>query len=199
MGGLDARRLVADPQWRKRVLSLTTIGTPHLGSALADYAKLRVGRMYRLLSSLGIDPQGCLDVTRRAARRFHRLHPAPADIPCFSVAGNPPHDTVCWPLQRTTAALRELEGPNDGLVSVESAFAFGTPLPTWPLDHLRQLNWLAAGESIAELVPPFVLYAQLIGQLAAIGFGQVADQEHSLEHTLEPMISPLLAARPPIG
>src|SRR5215469_8967286 len=28
MGGLDARRLLADPAWQKRVLSLTTIGTP---------------------------------------------------------------------------------------------------------------------------------------------------------------------------
>ena len=65
MGGLDARRLLADPAWRRRVLSLTTIGTPHLGTALADFAKLRVGRVFRLLNALGIDPQGCLDITRR--------------------------------------------------------------------------------------------------------------------------------------
>ena len=75
MGGLDARRLLANPVWQRRILSLSTIGTPHLGTALADFAKLRVGRVFRLLSSMGIDPQGCLDVTRRSARRFNRKHP----------------------------------------------------------------------------------------------------------------------------
>ena len=143
MGGLDARRLLADPAWQRRILSLTTIGTPHLGTALADFAKLRVGRVFRLLTALGIDPQGCLDVTRRAARRFHRSQAVPADLPCFSVAGNPTPETVCWPLTRTHAALCELEGPNDGLVPVDSALAFGTPLPDWPVDHLRQMNWIA--------------------------------------------------------
>ena len=78
MGGLDARRLLANPAWQRRIKSLSTIGTPHLGTALADFAKLRVGRIFRLLSSMGIDPQGCLDVTRRAARRFNRKYPAPA-------------------------------------------------------------------------------------------------------------------------
>ena len=39
LGGLDARRLQADPFWRDRILSLTTIGTPHLGTYLADFAK----------------------------------------------------------------------------------------------------------------------------------------------------------------
>ena len=33
MGGLDARRMLADRELQRRVLSLTTIGTPHLGTA----------------------------------------------------------------------------------------------------------------------------------------------------------------------
>ena len=68
MGGLDARRLLTDPYWRKRVLSLTTIGTPHLGTYLADFAKLRVGRVYRLLEMMGLDPPGFVDITRRSAQ-----------------------------------------------------------------------------------------------------------------------------------
>src|SRR5262245_9806215 len=138
LGGLDARQLLADSQWHRRVLSLTTIGTPHLGSALADFVKLRVGRVYDLLAALGIDPQGCLDVTRSAARRFHERNPLPPDVLCVCVAGDPRADSDCWPLRRLHAMLSELEGPNDGLVSVESAHAFGTPLPAWPADHLRQ-------------------------------------------------------------
>jgi triacylglycerol lipase len=171
MGGLDARQLLADPAWPPRILSLTTIGSPHLGSSLADFAKLRFGRVWRLVTALGIDPQGCLDVTRQSARRFHRTHPVPEAVPCFCVAGVPTAETVCWPLRRTHAALQELEGPNDGLVSAESAHAFGTPLPAWPVDHLRQMNWLPtneAGPAISDVIP---LYAQVIENLASLGFG----------------------------
>jgi triacylglycerol lipase len=171
MGGLDARRLLADPAWSRRVLTLTTIGTPHLGTSLADFAKLRVGRLFRWLSTLGIDPEGCLDVTRSAARRFHRRHPAPANVHCFSVAGDPLLETVCWPLQRTHSALWEMEGPNDGLVPVDSATAFGTALPAWPVDHLRQMNWLAPLESGSLFPSPINLYTQLIERLTSLGFG----------------------------
>jgi len=171
LGGLDARRLLADPHWQDRVLSLTTIGTPHLGSSLADFAKLRVGRVYDLLAAMGIDPQGCLDVTRSAARRSHDRHPLPPDVACFCVAGDPLADSICWPLRRLHAMLSELEGPNDGLVSVESALAFGAPLPVWPADHLRQLNWLMPGHKNSVATPPLELYARIVAHLAALGFG----------------------------
>src|SRR5262249_11790028 len=98
MGGLDARRLLADPFWQKRVLSLTTIGTPHLGTYLADFAKLRVGRVYNLLEAMGLDHRGFLDITRRSARRFHRRYMQPDDIPCFSLAVDLPADDVSFPL-----------------------------------------------------------------------------------------------------
>jgi len=181
MGGLDARRLLADPSWEKRVLSLTTVGTPHLGTALADFAKLRVGRVFRLLAALGIDPKGCFDVTRRAARRFHRRQPVPTSLPCFCVAGDPATETVCWPLRRTHAALWELEGPNDGLVPVDSALAFGTPLPPWPLDHLRQMNWLAPGETDSLVPLPIEFYARIVGHLASLGFESGAEPENGPE------------------
>lgn len=181
LGGLDARRLLADDPWRRRVLSLTTIGTPHLGSSLADFVKIRVGRVYDLLTVLGIDPQGCLDVTRSAARRFHERYPRPPGVLCFCVAGDPRADSVCWPLRRLHAMLSELEGPNDGLVSVESAHAFGTPLPLWPADHLRQLNWLMPGHKSAVATPPLELYAQVVAHLAALGFGSESPAEFA-EH-----------------
>ncbi|MGC8640997.1 MAG: esterase/lipase family protein [Isosphaeraceae bacterium] len=169
LGGLDARRLLADPYWRGRVLSLTTIGTPHLGSILADFAKLKVGRIYRLLDRMGLDHRGFLDITRLSARRFHRGHPEPRDIPCFSLAGDPPADEVTWPLQRLHAILSEMEGPNDGLVPVASALAFGTPLPSWPADHLRQMNWMTPPpNSVCPPIPQ--LYAGIIERLAALGF-----------------------------
>jgi triacylglycerol lipase len=174
MGGLDARRLLAEPSWRKRVLSLTTIGTPHLGTHLADFAKLRVGRVYRLLEALRIDHRGFLDITRLSARRFHRTYDPPGDIPCFSVAGDPPITEVTWPLERLHEVMMELEGPNDGLVSVESAHAFGKPLPYWPADHLRQMNWMTprVTDSICPPIPD--LYAHVLHELAELGFASAS-------------------------
>src|SRR5690242_11432472 len=37
MGGLDARHMIVDKGMADRVASLTTIGTPHLGTILADH------------------------------------------------------------------------------------------------------------------------------------------------------------------
>ena len=175
MGGLDARQLIADPAWKGKVLSLTTIATPHLGSSIADFAKLRVGRIYGLLEKLGVDHRGFLDVTPGAAADFNRRTPPPDWLPVFSVAGDPPHEEVCWPLRRLHIALNELEGPNDGLVSVKSATAFGQPLPDWPVDHLRQMNWLSP--EVATVPCPKVarLYADVVENLASLD-GERMDQ-----------------------
>jgi triacylglycerol lipase len=197
MGGLDARRLLADESWQKRILSITTIGTPHLGSSLADFAKLRVGRVYRLLEALKIDPQGCLDVTRKAARRFHERFAPPSSIPCFSVAGDPPAHDVCWPLRRLHAVLSEIEGPNDGVVSVESANAFGRPLRVWPVDHLRQMNWLAPAESGSVERQPLELHAEIVEHLASLGFGRRSQPEPAPALESPPVFA--LAPGSPIG
>jgi triacylglycerol lipase len=172
MGGLDARMLLSESDWTGRVLSLTTIGTPHLGSSIADFAQLKVGRVYRLLTVFGIDHRGFLDVTRRKASEFHHSLPAPEGVPCFSIAGNPAVEEVCWPLQRLHLMLSELEGPNDGLVSVGSALAFGTPLPEWPVDHFRQMNWMAPGPDGKSngTGTPVEYYAQAVTNLAGLGF-----------------------------
>lgn len=164
MGGLDARALLASDRDFGLVRSLTTIATPHLGSALADFAKIGFGRVYRLLAAMKIDHGGFLDVTRRSARRFHRRHPVPDGVPCFSVAGDPPLEDVCRHLQRFHAIMGEVEGANDGLVSVASAEAFGEPLPSWPADHFHQMDWLVRqrGPSILSL------YLDVLENLASI-------------------------------
>lgn len=173
MGGLDARRLLGEPAWAGRCLSLTTIGTPHLGTALADCARLKVGRVCDLLTAMKIDCRGFLDVTRRAARAGHRARPLPASVPCYSLAGIPGPEDVCWPLRPFHDLLDELEGPNDGLVSAESALGFGTPLPPWPIDHLRQMNWLPTAEGVSSSPAIFGLYGSVLEHLAAEGFAAV--------------------------
>jgi triacylglycerol lipase len=119
-----------------------------------------------------LDPTGFVDITRLSARRFHRRHPQPCDLPCFSVAGVPSPGEVTWPLVRLYAMLAELEGPNDGLVPATSAQAFGTPLTAWPADHLRQMNWMTPiVGSCCPAIPE--LYASILENLAAQGFGAV--------------------------
>ncbi len=141
MGGLDARQLLTDPAWSNRVLSLTTIATPHTGSTLADAARRQFGPIYQLLKAVGWDHDGFYDLVPSRARKWHEATPTPEGVPCFSVAGNPPEDDVCWLLRRLHYSMNRWEGANDGMVSVASAEAFGQPLAAWPADHLQQMNW----------------------------------------------------------
>jgi triacylglycerol lipase len=177
MGGLDARHLVGDPQWAGRILSLTTIGTPHLGSALADCARNRVGRVYRVLRTLGIDHRGFHDVTRRAARAVNRERVAQANVPAYAIAGDPVEADVCWPLKPFFELLGDLEGKNDGLVSVESALGFGTPLPSWPVDHLRQMNWMPPERGPSSSRAILELYDGVFENLAQQGFSTLEQTE----------------------
>jgi triacylglycerol lipase len=186
MGGLDARVLVSDPSWARRVITLTTIGTPHLGSALADAARLQMGGVYRLLRTLGLDHRGFFDVTRRTARAWHRALGRPAGIPCFSVAGLPPADEVCWPLRRLYEAVEGWEGPNDGLVALDSATAFGTPLPPWPVDHLRQMGWMASASGGPAPDQILALYAGILNELAKHDLAGPLDAPVEAAPTLEP-------------
>jgi hypothetical protein len=118
---------------------------------------------------MGLDPRGFLDITRLSARRIHMRHEQPQHFPCFSLAGDPPACEVTWPLQRLHTVLNELEGPNDGLVPVSSALAFGSPLPSWPADHLRQMNWMSPQDgSVCPPIPE--LYAGILEHLASLGF-----------------------------
>jgi triacylglycerol lipase len=170
MGGLDARQLCTDPRWASRFLSLTTIGTPHLGSSLADRALARFGPVYRLLNATGVDHRGFLDVTRRAAGAVDRSCPRSPDFPCFSLAGVPVSADVCWPLRPFHAILNQLEGPNDGLVSSGSAQAFGAVLDPWPIDHLRQVNWMPAAPATEQRRSVVAMYAAIVENLVRLGF-----------------------------
>lgn len=71
MGGLDARYMISRLRPPNvRVLSLTTIASPHRGSAFADYVFDRIGpvglpKVYRALSSLRLETGAFSQLTRR--------------------------------------------------------------------------------------------------------------------------------------
>ena len=141
MGGLDVRQLASLPGWSERILSLTTVGSPHLGSLLGEHFYPYSRPLRSLLDAVGVDHRGFRDVLPEFALRWHQETIAPPGVPCFSMAGNPPGSSVCWPLRQLARIHQSLDGPNDGLVSVRSALAFGQPLMTLPIDHFHQMNW----------------------------------------------------------
>jgi triacylglycerol lipase len=161
MGGLDARYLLHRDLdgLAGRIASLSTIGTPHRGSPIADFL---VGpepdrrtvrrRLYcglrRVMGVLGLRSGAMDNLTSGYARRFNEAHPDTRGVPCHCYAGVGAEALL---LRMTSAYIRDVgqspeERDNDGLVTVASAAWQPLAEPPWPTDHLG-----AVGHS---LVPP---------------------------------------------
>jgi triacylglycerol lipase len=171
MGGLDSRYLISQLGMGDRVMSLTTIGTPHRGTPFADRG---VGALRPLIDGLlqqGIDIRGFFDLTTAKAAEFNARTPDVPGVRYFSVAGQfeptlvdllrLPHDLI----------VEDGGGPNDGLVPVASA-SYARFLGVWRADHFRLINW-----ATNILVPPLELedgtilanYLAVVQQLADEG------------------------------
>ena len=141
LGGLDARYLTTHLGYDERVVSLTTIGTPHRGSPFADWAVRRLERFYRpLFRAFGVPVDAFRDLTTDACFRFNERTPDVPNVPVVSVAGvcdKPWLGPEWWFPARI---VDEAEGPNDGIVSLRSA-AWGSRTETWQADHLNLVNW----------------------------------------------------------
>jgi triacylglycerol lipase len=151
MGGLDCRYMISKLGMASRVLSLTTIGTPHHGSPIADLVVAATDPVLnRFVEHLGINIQGIRDLTTDACTRFNAEVLDSPNVRYFSVAGqfSPPRilDKPISILGLSHDIIRDREGANDGLVSVKSA-TFGqrrenwTFLGTWEGNHFRLINW----------------------------------------------------------
>ena len=165
MGGLDARLLATDPAWADRILSLTTIGTPHLGTSLADMATTRLKYLCTGLEWIGLDVDGIHQVSTRHTIRLTEDWTDPPHSACFSIAGVPDPSTTFFGLRPSHHWIHKREGPNDGLVPMESALGWGEPLPPWPHDHFRQINWMAPRSATAGVIAS---YRNLVERLADI-------------------------------
>jgi triacylglycerol lipase len=141
MGGLDARYLIARLPAGHRVLSLTTLGTPHRGSTFADWSARRLVRLVSpLLNRLGIPTQGFLDLTTRAMKAFNANVLDRPGVRYFSVGGEWGWNWHNPSWHMSFPVVSRLEGPNDGLVSVSSA-QWGESFEVWPGDHMTLANW----------------------------------------------------------
>jgi len=157
MGGLDARHMVVDLGMSQCVASITTIGTPHLGTGLADFVTGGPGnRRGALLGSCSF-LRGFADLTKTACAGFN------ARAEALEAANTVRYSTVTCQtkpclahcsLRITGSILAQLEGPNDGLVSVTSQAwttqlraPDGTSKPVdqfqFPMDgdHINERGW----------------------------------------------------------
>lgn len=171
MGGLDCRYLIACLGMAARVLTLTTIGTPHRGTAFADWGVRRFERVVKpILDQLGIPRQAFHDLTTASCRRFNEQVVDAPGVRYFSVAGRFEPDWLTPEWQLPYHIVWRAEGPNDGLVSVSSA-TYGEHCEVWEGDHASLVNWpnpvAQARGRWRDRVPD---YAALVGRLADLGF-----------------------------
>lgn len=140
MGGLDCRYLTSRLGFGPRVLTLTTIGTPHRGSAFADWG---IGRLERLLKPLleffDVPHQAFYDLTTKSCVRFNDEVPDLPNVRYFAVAGRFDGNWLNPEWQLSYRIVHEAEGPNDGVVSLASA-TYGERIEVWTGDHLSLVN-----------------------------------------------------------
>lgn len=155
MGGLDARYAASRLDPRGRISHVITLGTPHRGSALADWALADRGWRQRLVRLL--DRGALADLTLEGAERLNELMPDRPDVTYASVAGACPVTELEGSLRRLGERLMLDEGANDGLVSLRSALR-GSMAVSVTANHLELIgHWLlggVGGGAPARLVQP---------------------------------------------
>jgi triacylglycerol lipase len=170
MGGLDARYLISQLGMANRVRSLTTISTPHRGTALADWFLETFDGHLPLMATLevlGYDLDGFRDCRPATCQRFNELTPNDRHVQYFSYGAEVASHRVSPALRRGWGLLSHWEGANDGMVSRQSA-SWGSYLGTLQADHFAQtpdLAFVRPGEDFD--CPGF--YCQVLDNLARRG------------------------------
>lgn len=120
MGGLDARYMIVNLGMADKVASLTTIGTPHLGTSFADWGIENEGDdLIRLLDGI-IDLKGFADLTTTKCKDFNEsVEAAEATNKVFyqTYSSSEDQNKIFAPLQGAWEIINKTEGKNDGLVS----------------------------------------------------------------------------------
>ena len=155
MGGLDIRYMITGLGMGDRVVSATTMGTPHHGSSVADIVFgitpspifAAVNAVFKLF---GFDLTGGKQLTTvYCEQQFNPSTPDDPRVAYFSWTGaadllgsGTKHSIIEPVLYVTWGILQNLEGDNDGLVSVKSA--------QW-----GQFQGVVAGDHLNEVGQPF--------------------------------------------
>jgi triacylglycerol lipase len=171
MGGLDSRYLISRLGLADRVLSLTTLGTPHRGTAFADWGVRRVERLVKpVLDLFGLRHEAFHDLTTASCAAFNEQTPDAPNVRYFSVAGQFTLDWTMLHWQLPHRIIGAVEGANDGLVAVTSA-RWGEAFEVWESDHAslvnRTLTMIPGGRRWPDRIPQ---YAALLQRLLDAGF-----------------------------
>ena len=129
-----------------KVLSLTTIATPHKGSAFADYifnqiGKANIPKLYKAMEFFGLETGAFRQLTEEyMTEKFNPRTPDVEGIKYYSYGATmQPH--LMSMFRQSHKIVEEAEGPNDGLVSVASSH-WGTYKGTIDnVSHLDLINW----------------------------------------------------------
>jgi triacylglycerol lipase len=172
MGGLDARWALSKDLHgvREHVARLVMIGTPNLGSPVADAiesvdpAALR--DLPQPIVELHINQAALHDLTTSESERRDREMEDVPRIVYEHVAGDmTAHGATASLMFRKLADFSRLTVPNDGVVTMHSATTRcgkpQTPIEVWPCDHGGEVGWDLDG-----LQPAFIPLAGIPNLLA---------------------------------
>lgn len=159
LGGLDARFLITHLRdVGQRVATLVTIGTPHGGSPVADafdnpLDPLRAHIPPFIMKQLQENAGAVHDLTTDACRQFNIDTPDVNGVRYLEIVGDAPQDGSELLLYDLAAEIGKIKGPNDGVVTVESAQRPGRNLlDVWKVDHAAEIGW---SKAILNVLHPF--------------------------------------------
>ncbi|KAK6520350.1 hypothetical protein TWF506_000623 [Arthrobotrys conoides] len=129
-----------------KILSLTTVSSPHQGSPFADHVIRFVGEkrlpsLYRILEGMGLETGAFQQLTTVFMQNvFNPNTPDVEGVKYFSY-GASAYPSLFSPFRASHRIIRRIEGDNDGLVSIKSAshgVYKGTLIGP---SHLDIINW----------------------------------------------------------
>ena len=151
MGGLDCRFLISHLKSSHfKVRSLTTLGTPHRGSSFADYVmtdivgQVHLEMFWKMMGVVGIERGAADNLTiHYLQNEFNPKTPDDPQVAYFSYGGTF-EPNLFSRFRFSWKVIMDREGPNDGLVSLQSAQRgkFVRAIPN--ADHLDLMNWINA-------------------------------------------------------
>lgn len=164
MGGLDARHMIVDLGMADKVASLTTIGTPHRGTILADHVLSHGGVLLMDVLKRVTNVDGFVDLTITKCEAFNRRaedSEARNGVIYQTYASAEDFRRVFAPLIPSWLFIHEQDGRNDGLVPFASQQWTEELIASdgqrkrvlrkefpFPADHLNQVGWWDPQEAI---------------------------------------------------
>ncbi len=185
-GGLDSRWAISNLGCDKYVASLTTVNTPHRGCKFADYLLSKAGEGLRAKVSgaynasakkLGdTEPDfiaAVTDLTASACERINEQCPDKAGVFYQSIGSRSVKASAGrFPLNLSYLLVDHFDGPNDGLVSVDS-MVWGESFREYKPDGSRGISHGDMIDLNRENIDGFDVreaYVELVRELADRGY-----------------------------